>query len=66
MFMVDTPLPGIEVRKIETLGQRAIGTTQVFYTDVEMPADCVIGAVDDGRFVLRGINGRDRGQIDNG
>ena len=28
-FLVETKLPGIEVRKIETLGQRAIGTTQV-------------------------------------
>ena len=40
--------PGIEVRKIETLGQRAIGTTQVFYTDVKVPASAVLGAVDRG------------------
>jgi len=48
MFLVDTKLPGIEVRKIETMGHRAIGTTQVFYTDVEVPADMVIGEVDKG------------------
>ena len=48
MFLVDTRLPGIEVRKIETLGHRAIGTTQVFYNDVEVPADMVIGEVDNG------------------
>jgi acyl-CoA dehydrogenase len=48
MFMVDTSLPGIEVRKIDTLGHRAIGTTQVFYTDVEVPAERVIGEVDQG------------------
>lgn len=48
MFMVDTSLPGIEIRKIETLGHRAIGTTQVFYSDVEVPADMVIGEVDQG------------------
>ena len=47
-FLVDTRLPGIEVRKIETLGQRAIGTTQVFYTDVRVPASAVLGAVDRG------------------
>jgi len=45
-FLVDTKLPGIEVRKIKTLGQRAIGTTQVFYTDVKVPASAVLGAVD--------------------
>lgn len=47
-FLVDTKLPGIEIRKIETLGQRAIGTTQVFYTDVKVPASAVLGQVDRG------------------
>jgi alkylation response protein AidB-like acyl-CoA dehydrogenase len=47
-FLVDTRLPGIEVRKIATLGQRAIGTTQVFYTDVRVPAAAVLGEVDKG------------------
>ena len=48
MFLVDTSLPGIEVRKIDTLGHRAIGTTQVFYNDVEVPAEMVVGEVDNG------------------
>ena len=47
-FLVDTKLPGIEVRKIRTLGQRAIGTTQVFYNDVKVPASAVLGKVDNG------------------
>jgi acyl-CoA dehydrogenase len=47
-FLVDTKLPGIEVRKIKTLGQRAIATTQVFYTDVKVPASAVLGQVDQG------------------
>ncbi len=47
-FLVDTRLPGIEIRKIATLGQRAIGTTQVFYTDVKVPASAMLGAVDRG------------------
>ena len=47
-FLVDTKLPGIEVRKIETLGQRAIKTTQVFYSDVKVPAAAVLGEVDKG------------------
>ena len=47
-FLVETKLPGIEVRKIETLGQRAIGTTQVFYSDVRVPASAVLGQVDHG------------------
>lgn len=47
-FLVDTKLPGIEVRRIRTLGQRSIGTTQVFYTDVKVPASAVLGEVDRG------------------
>jgi alkylation response protein AidB-like acyl-CoA dehydrogenase len=47
-FLVDTRLPGIDVRKIETLGQRAIKTTQVFYSDVKVPASAVLGTVDHG------------------
>ena len=47
-FLVDTKLPGIEVRRIETLGQRAIKTTQVFYSGVRVPASAVLGAVDEG------------------
>ena len=47
-FLVDTKLPGIDVRKIETLGQRAIKTTQVFYSDVKVPASAVLGEVDNG------------------
>ena len=47
-FLVDTGLPGIEVRKIETLGQRAIATTEVFFNDVKAPASAVLGQVDKG------------------
>jgi alkylation response protein AidB-like acyl-CoA dehydrogenase len=47
-FLVDTRSPGIEVRKIRTLGQRAIGTTQVFYNDVRVPDSAVLGTVDHG------------------
>ena len=47
-FLVETKLPGIEVRKINTLGQRAIGTTQVFYSGVKVPASALLGEVDRG------------------
>jgi alkylation response protein AidB-like acyl-CoA dehydrogenase len=47
-FLVDTKLAGIEVTKIKTLGQRSIGTTQVFYNDVKVPASAVLGKTDNG------------------
>jgi acyl-CoA dehydrogenase len=47
-FLVDTKLPGIEVRKIPTLGQHAIGTTEVTFTNVRAPRTAVLGALDQG------------------
>ena len=47
-FLVDTKLPGIEIRKIPTLGQRAIGTTQVFYSSVKVPHSALLGEIDKG------------------
>jgi len=47
-FLVDTKLPGIEVRRVRTLGQRAIGTTEVAYVGVRVPATAVLGHVDQG------------------
>jgi len=47
-LMVDTRLPGIEVRKIPTLGQHAIGTTEVTYTDVRVPRTALLGELDHG------------------
>lgn len=47
-LMVDTKLPGIEVRKIATLGQHAIGTTEVTFTDVRVPRTALLGELDHG------------------
>ena len=47
-FLVDTRLPGIEVQKLATLGQRAIGTTEVLYSDVKVPDNAMLGDLDQG------------------
>jgi acyl-CoA dehydrogenase len=47
-FLVDTTLPGITVRKIRTLGQHAIGTTEVTYDDVRVPRTALLGELDKG------------------
>ncbi|GAA5234575.1 acyl-CoA dehydrogenase [Verticiella sediminum] len=47
-FLVDTRTPGIEIRKIPTLGQHAIGTTEVTYTDVRVPGSALLGELDKG------------------
>ena len=46
--MVDTKKKGIDVKKIDTLGHRSIGTTQVFYNDVEVSKDDIIGEIGGG------------------
>jgi alkylation response protein AidB-like acyl-CoA dehydrogenase len=47
-FLVDTKLPGIEVRRIPTLGQHAIGTTEVTFTNVRVPRTALLGELDKG------------------
>jgi acyl-CoA dehydrogenase len=47
-FLVDTKTPGIDIRKIDTLGHHAIGTTQVFYNDAKVPGEDLLGEVDNG------------------
>jgi len=47
-LMIDTKLPGIDVRKVATLGQHAIGTTEVTFTDVRVPRTALLGQLDHG------------------
>lgn len=47
-FVVDTKTPGIEVRKIPTLGQHAIGTTEVTLNNVRVPGTALLGELDNG------------------
>ncbi|GGY98547.1 acyl-CoA dehydrogenase family protein [Streptomyces poonensis] len=55
MFHVPMDTPGVEVRGIETMGGREVN--DVFLTDVRLPADAVVGEVDDGwRQLMAGLN----------
>lgn len=47
-ILLDTKLPGIEVRRIPTLGQHSIGTTEVTFTNVRVPRSAVLGEIDKG------------------
>jgi alkylation response protein AidB-like acyl-CoA dehydrogenase len=51
-FLVDTRSPGITVRRLETLGHRAIATTTVFLDGVRVPADRLLGPLHGGWPVL--------------
>ena len=47
-ILLDTKVPGIEVRRIATLGQHSIGTTEVTFTNVRVPRSAVLGEIDKG------------------
>lgn len=55
MFHLPARTPGVEVRGIETMGGREVN--DVFLTGVRLPADAVVGQVDDGwRQLMAGLN----------
>jgi alkylation response protein AidB-like acyl-CoA dehydrogenase len=43
LFLVDADSPGIEMRKLDMLGRRCTGTYEIFFRDVVVPADRLIG-----------------------
>jgi alkylation response protein AidB-like acyl-CoA dehydrogenase len=43
MFLVDNTTPGLELRKLDMLGRRCTGTYEIFFNDVRVPADQLIG-----------------------
>jgi alkylation response protein AidB-like acyl-CoA dehydrogenase len=47
MFIIDFRAPGVDVRPLRQMNGGA-GFNEVFFTDVRVPADNVIGQVDDG------------------
>jgi alkylation response protein AidB-like acyl-CoA dehydrogenase len=51
-FLVPNTSPGLQIRKVETLGRHLYPTTQLILTDVEIPADQVLGEVNAGWDVL--------------
>ena len=43
LFLVDNTAPGLELRKLDMLGRRCTGTYEIFFNDVRVPADRLIG-----------------------
>jgi alkylation response protein AidB-like acyl-CoA dehydrogenase len=46
LFIVDTTLPGVEIRPIEQMDGNVF--TEIFFTDARVPADCLVGKENDG------------------
>jgi acyl-CoA dehydrogenase len=43
VLMIDTKTPGVDIRRLSKLGIRATGTNEIFFTDVEVPAENLVG-----------------------
>ena len=56
LFLVDNNAPGVELRKLNMLGRRCTGTYEIFFTDVRVPAERLIGGENNGwQVVLAGL-----------
>ena len=48
LFLVDNTTPGVELRKLDMLGRRCVGTYEIFFKDVRVPADRLVGGENKG------------------
>ncbi|MBX9757652.1 MAG: acyl-CoA/acyl-ACP dehydrogenase [Beijerinckiaceae bacterium] len=48
LLLIDNDAPGVECRKLDMLGRRCVGTYEVFFRDVEVGEDRLIGGQDKG------------------
>ena len=48
VLLVDAKSPGISIRRLRKLGIRATGTNEIFFTDVVVPADSLMGVEHEG------------------
>jgi alkylation response protein AidB-like acyl-CoA dehydrogenase len=53
LFLVPNDAPGVELRKMNTIVRRSFGTTEIFLTDVRIPAGNLIGEVGHGWDYIR-------------
>ena len=56
LFLVDNTMPGVELRKLDMLGRRCTGTYEIFFTDVRVPEERLLGGENKGwEVVLSGL-----------
>lgn len=63
-FLVEMDTPGVEVsKKLDKLGQRAAPAAEINFTDVEVPADALLGREGEGFLVAMKVFDRSRPMI---
>ena len=53
LVIVEKGTPGLEVKPLKKVGLRALDLCEVFFTDVEVPLDAVLGPLDGGWAAMR-------------
>jgi alkylation response protein AidB-like acyl-CoA dehydrogenase len=48
LFLVDNTAPGLQLRKLDMLGRRCTGTYEIFFDDVRVAADRLVGGENKG------------------
>ncbi|MEK7875136.1 MAG: acyl-CoA dehydrogenase family protein [Pseudomonadota bacterium] len=48
LFLVDNDAAGVEVRKLDLLGRGCVGTYEIFFNDVRVPHDRLVGGKNNG------------------
>lgn len=48
VLMIDAKSPGVEIRRLKKLGIRATGTNEIFFTDVAVPVENLMGKENGG------------------
>jgi alkylation response protein AidB-like acyl-CoA dehydrogenase len=56
LFLVDNATPGLEIRKLDMLGRRSVGTYELTFNDARIPPDRLIGGENKGwECILSGL-----------
>jgi alkylation response protein AidB-like acyl-CoA dehydrogenase len=56
LFLVDGSSPGLEIRKLDMLGRRSVGTFELIFNDVRVPVDHLVGGENNGwNCILSGL-----------
>lgn len=57
LFLVDAKSPGVTIRPLKGLGRRMIHTNEIWFDQVRVPADRMLGELNGGwRSLMRGLN----------
>lgn len=48
LFLIPNDMPGVTIRRLDVIGRRVLGLTEVFFDDVRVPARFLIGDADAG------------------